>query len=146
MGPPGTGKTLLARAVAGESGCPVITASGSEFNEVFVGVGSRRIRELAATLMSIAYDPSSMEERLQLLANEVMATLFDWPVRLLLAAFSLLALLHPNEEVAVPACVPIGLVIAAATARWKSVTPSAAIRPPTLSAPVACNVSTATRT
>jgi predicted unusual protein kinase regulating ubiquinone biosynthesis (AarF/ABC1/UbiB family) len=41
-----------------------------------------RIRELATTLMAIAYDPSSMEERIQLLANEVMATLFDWPVRL----------------------------------------------------------------
>jgi cell division protease FtsH len=47
VGPPGTGKTLLARAVAGESGCPVITASGSEFNEVFVGVGSKRVRQLA---------------------------------------------------------------------------------------------------
>jgi cell division protease FtsH len=47
VGPPGTGKTLLARAVAGEAGCPVITAAGSDFNEVYVGVGSRRIRQLA---------------------------------------------------------------------------------------------------
>ena len=46
------------------------------------GADPERIRELATTLMSIAYDPSPMEERLQLLANEVMATLFDWPVRL----------------------------------------------------------------
>jgi cell division protease FtsH len=47
VGPPGTGKTLLARAVAGESGRPVIIASGSEFSEMYVGVGARRIRDLA---------------------------------------------------------------------------------------------------
>jgi cell division protease FtsH len=47
VGPPGTGKTLLARAVAGEAGCPVITAAGSDFNEMYVGVGSKRVRQLA---------------------------------------------------------------------------------------------------
>lgn len=47
VGPPGTGKTLLARAVAGEAKCPVIVAAGSDFNEVYVGVGSRRVRQLA---------------------------------------------------------------------------------------------------
>ena len=47
VGPPGTGKTLLARAVAGESGCPVLVTSGAEFNEMYVGVGARRIRELS---------------------------------------------------------------------------------------------------
>ncbi|HEX6816671.1 MAG TPA: AAA family ATPase [Gemmatimonadaceae bacterium] len=47
VGPPGTGKTLLARALAGEAGCPVIVAAGSDFNEVYVGVGSRRVRQLA---------------------------------------------------------------------------------------------------
>ncbi|HJU64423.1 MAG TPA: AAA family ATPase, partial [Gemmatimonadaceae bacterium] len=47
VGPPGTGKTLLARAVAGEAGCPVIIAAGSDFNEMYVGVGSRRVRALA---------------------------------------------------------------------------------------------------
>merc|ERR1719152_227846 len=45
-GPPGTGKTLLARAVAGEAGVPFISTSGSEFVEMFVGVGASRIRNL----------------------------------------------------------------------------------------------------
>mmetsp|Transcript_2625 Transcript_2625/g.8785 ORF Transcript_2625/g.8785 Transcript_2625/m.8785 type:complete len:674 (-) Transcript_2625:76-2097(-) len=47
-GPPGTGKTLLARAVAGEAGVPFISTSGSEFVEMFVGVGASRIRSLFA--------------------------------------------------------------------------------------------------
>ena len=46
VGPPGTGKTLLARAVAGEAGVPFMTISGSDFVEMFVGVGASRVRDL----------------------------------------------------------------------------------------------------
>lgn len=46
VGPPGTGKTLLARAVAGEAGVPFYTISGSDFVELFVGVGASRVREM----------------------------------------------------------------------------------------------------
>ncbi len=46
VGPPGTGKTLLAKAIAGEAGVPFLSASGSDFVEMFVGVGASRVRDL----------------------------------------------------------------------------------------------------
>ncbi|MGI9017125.1 MAG: ATP-dependent zinc metalloprotease FtsH [Euzebya sp.] len=49
VGPPGTGKTLLARAVAGEAGVPFISVTGSDFMEMFVGVGASRVRDLFKT-------------------------------------------------------------------------------------------------
>jgi cell division protease FtsH len=49
MGPPGTGKTLLARAVAGEAGVPFFSISGSEFIQLFVGVGAGRVRDMFKT-------------------------------------------------------------------------------------------------
>ncbi|MCR4399979.1 MAG: AAA family ATPase, partial [Syntrophomonadaceae bacterium] len=45
-GPPGTGKTLMAKAVAGEAGVPFFSISGSDFVEMFVGVGASRVRDL----------------------------------------------------------------------------------------------------
>jgi cell division protease FtsH len=49
VGPPGTGKTLIARAVAGEAGVPFISITGSDFMEMFVGVGAARVRDLFST-------------------------------------------------------------------------------------------------
>lgn len=48
LGEPGTGKTLLARAIAGEAGCNFIYCSGSDFDEMFVGMGARRVKTLFA--------------------------------------------------------------------------------------------------
>ncbi|MEE9298289.1 MAG: ATP-dependent zinc metalloprotease FtsH [Acidimicrobiia bacterium] len=53
-GPPGTGKTLLARAVAGEAGVPFLSISGSDFVEMFVGVGASRVRSLFAQAKALA--------------------------------------------------------------------------------------------
>ena len=46
VGPPGTGKTLLAKAIAGEAGVPFFSISGSDFVEMFVGVGAARVRDM----------------------------------------------------------------------------------------------------
>ena len=46
LSPPGTGKTLLARAIAGEANVPFFTISGSDFVEMFVGVGASRVRDM----------------------------------------------------------------------------------------------------
>ena len=54
VGPPGTGKTLLAKAVAGEAGVPFFSISGSDFEEVFVGVGSSRVRDLFKEAAKVA--------------------------------------------------------------------------------------------
>ena len=48
-GPPGTGKTMMARALANEAGCEFIKVVASEFQEMFVGVGAKRVRELFAS-------------------------------------------------------------------------------------------------
>jgi cell division protease FtsH len=56
VGPPGTGKTLLARAVAGEAGVPFFSLSGSDFVEMFVGVGAARVRDLF--LQAVKHSPS----------------------------------------------------------------------------------------
>lgn len=52
VGPPGTGKTLLARAVAGEAGVPFFHAAGAEFDEILVGQGARRVRDLFSKQMN----------------------------------------------------------------------------------------------
>lgn len=54
VGPPGTGKTLLAKAVAGEAGVPFLTISGSDFVQMYVGVGAGRVRDLFKQAKSMA--------------------------------------------------------------------------------------------
>jgi cell division protease FtsH len=105
VGPPGTGKTLLARAVAGEAGVPFLSINGSEFVEMFVGVGAARVRDLfeqarklAPAIIFIdeidalgrargAYGPGGHDEKEQTL-NQLLAELdgFDSSTGLVLLA------------------------------------------------------------
>lgn len=55
VGPPGTGKTLLARAVAGEANVPFFHAAGPEFDEILVGQGARRVRDLFSESTCLMY-------------------------------------------------------------------------------------------
>ncbi len=63
VGPPGTGKTLIARAVAGEAGVPFLSVTGSDFMEMFVGVGASRVRDLFASRPASWAGPSSSSTR-----------------------------------------------------------------------------------
>ena len=74
-GPPGTGKTLLAKAVAGEAGVPFFSISGSDFVEMFVGVGASRVRSL--------FEDAKKQHQLSSLSMKLM--LLDVNVELVLA-------------------------------------------------------------
>jgi cell division protease FtsH len=114
VGPPGTGKTLLARAVAGEAGVPFFSISGSEFVEMFVGVGAARVRDLFAQARPMApciifideldalgkvrgFGPAAHEEREQTL-NQLLVELDGFDPRegvILMAATNRPEILDP---------------------------------------------------
>ncbi len=77
VGPPGTGKTLLARAVAGEADVPFYYASGSEFDEMFVGVGASRIRNLFSEYHSAKSCAYLVNERLYACIKTLLLHLFS---------------------------------------------------------------------
>jgi ATP-dependent protease Clp ATPase subunit len=62
VGPPGTGKTLMAKAVAGEAGVPFFHASGSEFDEILVGQGAKRVRDLFKVLFDYIYNLKDLNQ------------------------------------------------------------------------------------
>ena len=87
-GPPGCGKTLLARAVAGEAGVPFFSISGSDFVEMFVGVGASRVRDLFEQakkhnpcIISVSYTHLDVYKR-QILCNIYHPNIF-WPLLLI---------------------------------------------------------------
>src|SRR6059036_3336792 len=79
-GPPGTGKTLLARAVAGEAGVPFFSISGSDFVEMFVGVGAARVRDLFEQAKGSAPAIVFVDEREQTL-NQLLVEMDGFDVR-----------------------------------------------------------------
>lgn len=77
VGPPGTGKTLLARAVAGEANVPFYSISGSEFVEMFVGVGAGRVRDMFKKQNKQHHVLSSLTKLMQLVVKEVLVWVED---------------------------------------------------------------------
>lgn len=94
VGPPGTGKTLLAKATAGEAAVPFLSISGSDFMEMFVGVGPARVRDLFAQARaqspSIIFIGQSQQLPLLLSASVVAACFFCCCLLLLLLPASFL--------------------------------------------------------
>ena len=70
VGPPGTGKTLIARAVAGEAGVPFLSVTGSDFMEMFVGVGASRVRDLFQSARKLGRRSSSSTRSTRSAASE----------------------------------------------------------------------------
>lgn len=77
VGPPGTGKTLLARAVAGEANVPFYSISGSEFVEMFVGVGAGRVRDMFKKQNKQHHVLSSLTKSMRLVVKEVLVWVED---------------------------------------------------------------------
>ncbi len=75
VGPPGTGKTLLAKAIAGEAGVPFFSISGSEFVEMFVGVGASRVRDLFKKVCTLVFSQQAQTVACTCMRRNVGCTL-----------------------------------------------------------------------